>query len=883
VYCHSDGGNVGDTLTFQADPTWTNAPAAALACDQCHGNDGTNEMVITDSHRRHVDSPSDTDYKYYCKDCHNSAVDYGSTINSMNKAMHANGVKDVTFANLSPAGTYDDGANQCDNAYCHSNAAPVDTANVFNTPVWGDTFPGGAALCEQCHSGQGQASPNWSTAHSEHLNVYSGRFTCQACHDSVATDNTTIVTPAVDHVDGIKNVVFNASYDISAGYDSGLTRCSGVSCHSTGDRFDKGTQYVNADWDAGTQECLLCHGGADTKANMLNPATGLSNTHAGHIATDGYGDAARGVTAITCDMCHKGTTDDGASIRASGGITNHVNFISNNVDFDLSAINGSANGTWSAGTCNTTYCHGASLPYDSNTGGNPVGSKQNPQWSDTSYYPGTIAGDCGTCHGFPPDDYAAGPDTHNSYLGETDTSSCIGCHSHMNGDGTFNDLSKHIDGITQAISCGGCHGIPPDNATMVNEPGKGGTTGRESMGVPEGYHTLHATAGAGNLNYECKVCHTGGQSTNGQHNDGGTSEISMGFDVFGTQTGLYQAPAPTNSNYSIVANAPTTYSADPARTCSAIYCHSDGGNHAGTQTIYQAADWDGGTLACSECHGTGVASGNRKDYAITDFHPLHVDVNDSGYSFNCYLCHDLTVDETPAIPAGDGFGNHVDNDKDVVFATSGTDIIAKGGTWSTPQCTTTYCHSKGEDISTFTAGYETPGWNAALADGCAACHGARSTDANTVATKKHTAHVGGGSDYTISCSVCHVSTTANDTSIATASYHVNGIRNVTYGNISPVNSNTAGASAYVDDATACSNTYCHSQGTKLSAPYTGADVAPNTAAVWGTGQTLTCAECHDGTVTGPDYANGSPKENTQRHGGRRGQHHRHRQARGRPV
>jgi predicted CxxxxCH...CXXCH cytochrome family protein len=866
VYCHSDGGGLNDTLLFQADPTWINGVSAPLACDQCHGNDAADDLVTTDTHARHVASSTDSDYAYDCKYCHSVTVDYGFTINSMNKTKHADGVKDVVFANLSSGGSYDDpGASQCNNTYCHSNADPVGMSNnIYNTPTWDTLF--GGARCRSCHSEQGQASPNWSAAHSEHVNDYSGRFTCQACHDSVATNNTTLVTPITEHVDGIKNVVFNASYDIAAGYDDGLTRCSGVSCHSTGQRFDKGTQYVNADWNAGTQECLLCHGGADTMSNMLNPATGLSNTHGYHIATDGYGDPARGSVAITCDMCHKGTTDDGLTIRAGSGITNHVNFISNNVDFDLSAINGSANGTWSAGTCNTTYCHGASLPYDSNSApGNIPGTGLNPQWTDTGYIANaSIADDCGQCHGFPPDDYTGGVDTHNGYKEKSDTQTCVGCHTHLNGDGTFNDLSKHIDGITQAISCGGCHGIPPDNATMVNEPGKGGTTGRESLGVPEGYHTLHATAGAGNLNYPCETCHTGGQPTSGQHNDSPSSEISMGFDVFGTQSGVYQAPdpattSPANPNYSVVANAPTTYNTNAQRLCSAVYCHSDGGNHAGTQTIYQNANWDDGDgLACSECHGTGAASGNRKDYAITDYHPLHVDSNDSGYSFNCYLCHDLTVDETPAIEPGTGFGNHVDNEKDVVFATSGTDAIAKGGTWSTPQCSSTYCHSQGEDISAFTDGHESARWDMALPNGCAACHGARSTDANTVATKKHTKHVDGGSNYTISCSVCHVSTTADDTSIATASYHVNGIRNVTYGNISPVNSNTAGASAYVNDLTACSNTYCHSQGTKLSAPYTGTNVAPNTDAFWGTGQTLDCGGCHDDVTSGPDYPNDSP-------------------------
>jgi predicted CxxxxCH...CXXCH cytochrome family protein len=56
VYCHSDGGGLGDATVFRT-PTWSNSGAAALTCAGCHGA-GTQstaraDFVVTDTHPKH--------------------------------------------------------------------------------------------------------------------------------------------------------------------------------------------------------------------------------------------------------------------------------------------------------------------------------------------------------------------------------------------------------------------------------------------------------------------------------------------------------------------------------------------------------------------------------------------------------------------------------------------------------------------------------------------------------------------------------------------------------------------------------------------------------------------------------------------------------------
>jgi predicted CxxxxCH...CXXCH cytochrome family protein len=682
-------------------------------------------------------------------------VNLGFTISTPNN--HANGIKDVAFGNNSVGGTYNDPAvNQCNNLYCHSNAQPVGGTNQFAPPTWDTTF--GGARCNSCHSGEGEGSPTWSVPHTEHLNVYAGRFTCQACHDLTAISNTALATPKTEHVDNTKDIKANAAFDTGA-FNYNLTQhtCQGVTCHSTGDRFDNGETFQFADWDEGTKDCTYCHEGADTRANMTAAPiqNRMSVTHIRHVGNatgvNEYGDPARGARAITCNMCHKGTTDDGQSINAGGLVANHVDG-SKDVVFDVSDINTAGGENWLAGssTCQSVYCHGANTPFDSNSG-SVNGTGMNPQWTDTAYFTGTLSNDCGKCHGFPPNDYAAGPTTHDSAGGGAQTEKCAGCHTHLDTDGTFNDITKHIDGITQAISCGGCHAIPPIDAPgMVSEPGKG-QTGRTTdyAGTAWGEHDLHANDNP--YGFGCEVCHTGGQPTAGQHNDAGTSYITMGFNIFGTEGGNYNAPQPSGANYGLQVNAPTVLDdvGETSRLCSAIYCHSDGGDYGGAFDN-KTVNWDDPDgLNCNECHGNPAGSStDRKDLVVTNAHPTHVDTTAlSGYALNCDECHDATVDASQPVPNITGTAFHVNDIKNVVFSTAGRNPA--GGSYSRPQCTTTYCHSDGVNAT----GVQVPEWNNAATADCGDCHGANNVTAP--ASTPHGTHVLSASGYQFACVRCH--------------------------------------------------------------------------------------------------------------------------------
>lgn len=148
-----------------------------------------------------------------------------------------------------------------------------------------------------------------------------------------------------------------------------------TSCHREADA--KGTGFVlpaqlhinqRVDLGDGSGTCGACHGtGSDPW-----PRTGAHGKHA-------HPEAA---AAAPCESCHRVPTEFGAG-------TSHPHGGDAVVILGGRAAAGGSSPTYTAGSCQQVYCHGAGL--EGTTAATPV-------WSDTS---GT-SGACGACHTLPP-------------------------------------------------------------------------------------------------------------------------------------------------------------------------------------------------------------------------------------------------------------------------------------------------------------------------------------------------------------------------------------------------------------------------------------------------------------------------------------------------
>jgi predicted CxxxxCH...CXXCH cytochrome family protein len=224
-------------------------------------------------------------------------------------------------------------------------------------------------------------------------------------------------------------------------------------------------------------------------------------------------------------------------------------------------------------------------------------------------------------------------------------------------------------------------------------------------------------------------------------------------------------------------------------------------------------------------------------------------------------------------------------------ATAGLDYTTTSGTLTIPAGSTTgtinvpiLTDALTESAETFTITLSAPG-NATLGaqtthtrtitdsaplvstiTACNGCHGNPPVDGSVRNTPTgqfpgtHNVHAGStatAGQYGFACTTCHYNNTAFD--------HSSGYMNIT-GSRLPGNAYLGGKkklSSNTSSLFACTNLYCHSQGTggTSQAGDARAVSAPNATATWG--GTGDCSLCHTGgTATGPTYTNGAPKTNS---------------------
>jgi len=343
-------------------------------------------------------------------------------------------------------------------------------------------------------------------------------------------------------------------------------------------------------------------------------------------------------------------------------------------------------------------------------------------------YNTTTFGVCLACH-------KKLPDTIEQHKQPTSATTCEQCHTHKAGF---------------SANCTDCHGMPPreDN---VGGP-KGYAKGYVGVQESKSPHQSHAagTSEFGNNYYvfSCNDCHKAPQvQAVPQHGNNNYQDLFKSPN--GTKAGVYAVYNTTN------------------RTCSMVYCHSNGlpagGLPPDNAANYKSVTW--GDIAvnsiiaqphnirCSSCH---------EAEPTTNAHTKHLN---NGLLNGCVTCHSNTVDSnkdllTSARLTG---GTHVNGYKDISFSGSIGGQILDG-----IDCSNVYCHSDGK----FNKPVVSPVWSNPATGACGTCHFAtnvvrRSDDSHFT----HFSAVYGPKLVSkvapASCNICHMYPTG----------HVNGVAN----------------------------------------------------------------------------------------------------------
>lgn len=438
---------------------------------------------------------------------------------------------------------------------------------------------------------------------------------------------------------------------------------------------------------------------------------------------------------------------------------------------------------------------------------------------------------------------------HWSTVGDTshnDRTSCTSCHPHLMG---FKP------------SCKACHNGPP-------------TTGKHGVHFATGSYGYGGTtigSSPAAYSFNCGICHNGTHmnTTDNPH----TVEVSFaGIAVQDPASGAATYTRGVNSVDDPGTGSTFNYSDG---TCSNVYCH---GNYPGSGKN-ATVTFNSGTAPCGSCHEASNTSppdsGMHEIHASGDVH-----------NFRCTLCHETIVTGSgPDYSVADRT-RHVSGYVDWQFdpadprtsggsysIPAGTTVPSNGGTRSYGTCTTVYCHSnvQPEGGNGGPSVYATPSWGT-LTRSCTACHGNGGGQHNpNMSSGSHATHmtysfnITSGSPNPYKCVICHTRNTSQSLNCwgchedpahiirftRHANYEVNMGFDPAFGTGATIYSGTP---APGDGYGACSNTYCHSNGTSVSTGTISSNTTPN----WGSGS-LTCGSCHD---YAPSYDNGSPKANS---------------------
>jgi len=237
-------------------------------------------------------------YSFACSQCHNKQDATHDKQSYQDAPFNAAGV-------YSPATVFTPGAttSTCASTYCHSYGTA--TLTKAKTVSWAAgvrgtiTSSANANRCRSCHNGVTATFSNLSTnSHFRHVdNLGAGKtYTCDYCHASTVSNNTTI-SNYPNHVNNSRDLAVNATVLGGKLVGSTLsgTTCS-TYCHSDG----KGNGPVAAlNWTSrASGKCDSCH---KTATNTYGFGIMTSNAHFTHISSS-YGPKRN--TNTLCNNCH---------------------------------------------------------------------------------------------------------------------------------------------------------------------------------------------------------------------------------------------------------------------------------------------------------------------------------------------------------------------------------------------------------------------------------------------------------------------------------------------------------------------------------------------------------------------------------------------------
>jgi predicted CxxxxCH...CXXCH cytochrome family protein len=226
---------------------------------------------------------------------------------------------------------------------------------------------------------------------------------------------------------------------------------------------------------------------------------------------------------------------------------------------------------------------------------------------------------------------------HASY-GVTDAD-CLPCHgSALSVSPTISEFPHNV---ASATGCTACHGQPPSGAIRNNT---------------DGAHTLHMTAGYGNVpETSCNYCHSNGgiNDNNGAKHPNNIYNVSFNVSVL-----TYTLNVTSGSD----------------DTCAGVSCHTNGlspGAKAGTSI------WNGSTAGrCNVCHSTATSGMPSTGNHSTKHY-------NASRGFECATCHGTNAD------TGGQSGHKTNQIIDVAF----TGLAAPGTFNSGTKTCNAYCHS----------------------------------------------------------------------------------------------------------------------------------------------------------------------------------------------
>lgn len=587
--------------------------------------------------------------------------------------------------------------------------------------------------------------------------------------------------------------------------------------------------------------CAGCHSYPPLDGSARNvPAGAIVGSHQKHAST------AAGNYGYACTACH-----------VSNSTFNHRN---GNIEM-VSPLNGHSgnyanpSGNTFAQTnsptlynCSTTYCHSKGTGGTSQSGdARAVAANTSPGWGTN----GTIA--CNSCHGSESGNdgtgrphYTTGAPKANSHESAGHASiTCDKCHrATTTTASSITDTTKHANRIYNVDGTG----TVPYTFTYTYNAAGGSCAASYCHGA--------GTPAWGGASLACNQCHLANNTLAGKHSKHyGVATVAVTADRTASNTSSGTAyeyscgvchNAVPHADGSVSANQAAQVAFDGAialggsyaagtlagtdtggftwtnGTCSTTYCHSQGQSttspFGGTPNI--AATWNGAAMNCESCHNYNAAATNKMG---TGSHPEHI--NNStviGTNYGCQECHTTTTSDGTTIT---NEANHVNKTRDV--------SMVKGGTWTSPNCTTTYCHSTGQAAPAYV---NPPAWGSVTNLTCDSCHGAgggtafgepsyaNGTQPAVVENNdnSHAAHVTAAAD----CAKCHADTVdAAGTAIKSGSaLHTNQARNVNLAAAFDANGGT-NSDNYNTSTKTCSSISCHG------------------SAQWG-GPSMDCVSCH---------------------------------------